>query len=223
MKNYAYALGREKYEWWPSWEGECVAIVASGPSLKQVNLDRLQNRIHVIAIKAAIDVVPFAEIVYGCDAPWWVDRKGLPTFKGLKFFHGITVANQYKDMHRVEIDMKTDAMLVDKPLTLGNGGNSGFQALNLAIQFGATSIILLGFDMRESSKDGSLHFYGRNKWAGSTNPLPSNFKRWHQGFAVARKSIEKIGGIEIVNCSPETALKEFRCAPLEQTIQEWGL
>jgi hypothetical protein len=52
---------------------------------------------------------------------------------------------------------------------VGGGGNSGFQAVNLAAQFGASRIILIGFDMTDR---GGKHWYGRNHWPMSNNPTP---------------------------------------------------
>jgi hypothetical protein len=219
MSNPAFEAGRAKFNWWPDWQEECVAIVGAGPSLKSKDLSILKNRIHIIAIKTAIDLCPWAEICYGCDAAWWNDRKGLPKFGGLKIFHGIQ-ANQWSGLHRVEIDLSKDQMLVDQPLKIGNGGNSGFQALNLAIQFGATNVPLIGLDM--GAVNGESHWYGRNKWQGANNPMQSNFNRWKQGFKAAKESIDKLG-VEIVNCSMESTMKTFPKVPLEQVLEDWGL
>lgn len=222
MINTAYIKGLAEYPWWPNWDGECAAIVAGGYSIKSMDLSVLQNHIHVIAVKAAVDLCPYAEVVYGCDAAWWLDRQGLPKYKGIKLFHGSQAANRWPDMRKVEIDLKSDAMLVDKPLRLGNGGNSGFQAMNLAIQFGAKDIILLGIDCNAADQHGSLHWYGRNKWNGANNPQGSNFKRWKDGFNAAKKSIDALH-VDVVNCSEGSALNTFRKAPLGIVMQEWGL
>jgi len=219
MKNYAFEIGRRENKWWPDWSGDCVAIIGGGPSIKQTDLSILKDRIHIIAIKTAIDLVPWAEVVYGCDAPWWLDRRGLPKFGGLKFFHGPQAANHWKDMHRVEIVMGKDEMLVDLPLKIGNGGCSGFQSLNLAVQFGASDIILVGFDLHDR---GGVHWYGRNKWDRASNPMPSNFNRWNKGFAAALPSLNKLG-ITVVNASTESELKPFPKKSLQETIEEWGL
>jgi len=214
----AYELGK-KNSWWPNWEGEAVAIVGSGPSIKNIDLSILKDRIHVIAIKTAVDLCPWAEVCYGCDAPWWIDQKGLPKFHGLKFFHGPQAANKWPDLIKVEIEISKDDMLIDQPLHIGNGGCSGFQAQNLAIQFGATDIILIGLDCNEN---GGIHWYGRNKWPNASNPVQSNFNRWIKGFENAMPSVRRLG-INIINASPESALKCFPKKPLTEIMEEWGL
>jgi hypothetical protein len=210
--------GRSKHKWWPDWRGECFAVVASGPSIKQTDLSLMKDRIHVIAIKTAVDLCPWAEVCYGCDAAWWIDRKGLPKFGGLRIYYG-QQASQYPNMHRVQIDLQKDEMLMAEPLILGNGGNSGFQALNLGLQFGGTDAILVGFDCHER---GGVHWYGRNKWTNANNPMGTNYTRWIKGFELAKKSIARIGAT-VVNASPQSEIKAFPKQPLAEVMEEWGL
>lgn len=218
MINKAYEEGL-KLPWWKDWKFDCVAIVASGPSIKSFDLSILKDRIHVIAIKTSIDLCPWAEVVYGCDDPWWIDRKGLPHYKGLKLTHGQQIASAYKDIHRVEIVISKDDMLVEKPLQISNGGNSGHQALNIAVQFGVTDVILIGFDLHER---GGVHWYGRNKWDRASNPMQSNYNRWNKGFDIAAKSLRALG-VTVVNASMESEVRAFPKKPLEEIMEEWGL
>jgi len=220
--NRAAEDGPKLFDWWPDWRGECAAVVASGPSIKEVDLSVLRDRIHVLVIKTTVDRVPWAEVCYGCDAPWWIDRKGLPSFKGLKMYHGVNITSYpwSKNMRRVKIEMSKDNLLVDEPLALGNGGNSGFQGLNLVTQFGATSIMLVGFDCKEHK--GLLHWYGRNTAPGMNNPDRSNFNRWAPAFEIAKRDAENLG-VEIVNCSPISSIKSFKKMSINETLEEWGL
>src|ERR1043166_9291751 len=217
MINKAAELGPQRHAWWPDWRGECCAVVGSGHSIKSVNLGLLRERIHVVAIKSTVDLTPWAEVCYGCDAAWWLSRAVAPA--GSRIFHGSQASHKFPGMRGVEIEMGSDEMLVDYPLRIGNGGNSGFQALNLCIQFGAKDIILLGIDCHARQ---DLHWYGRNKWPNANNPMQSNFDRWKSGFETAKKGIARLG-VDVVNCSPDSELKSFRRAPLEQTLEEWGL
>jgi hypothetical protein len=214
----AYEIGKKTYPWWPAWEGQCVAIVASGMSTKQAGVEALRDRIHVIAIKTNYDLCPWADIVYGCDAPWWIDRKGLPEFKGLKIAHGPETI-RFPDIKRCTIE-KDDRIFIEKPLTIGNGGNSGFQALNLAVQFGAKDIILIGYDFNAAG--GDLHWYGRNKALGMNNPSPSNFQRWLRGFDSIRKDVQAFG-LTVINTSEISSIPHFRKAKLADILKEWGL
>lgn len=212
--------GPGRFSWWPDWRGEVAAIVACGPSVKGENLLLLKDRVHVVAIKESIEVCPWAEVVYGCDAAWWLHRNGLPKFGGIKIAHGQQATSQHKDIRRAEIKINSDALLLEQPMVISNGGNSGHQALNLVAQFGATDIILVGFDM--SADPNHLHWYGRNKWNNANNPMGSNFQRWLKGFEIIKKDIDR-AGITVINVSQTSTMKSFRKARLPEIMEEWGL
>ena len=69
---------------WPNWTGKAVAIVASGPSVDRKAVAALEGRLTVLAIKHNHELAPFAQVIYGCDYPWWAMVRGLPAFPGLK-------------------------------------------------------------------------------------------------------------------------------------------
>lgn len=89
--------------------------------------------------------------------------------------------------------------------TIGGGGNSGFQALNLAVQWGAAKVVLIGFDMTDR---GGVHWYGRNHWPMANNPDQSNFRRWIAAFERAAPLLRRLG-VEVVNASRNSALACF--------------
>lgn len=212
--NRAFEEGKRRYSWWPDWEGESAVIVASGKSTKNAPLHLVKDRIHVLAVKANIDLVPDAEVCYGCDEMWWKMRNGLPEYKGVKLAYASTLQPLYKDIRKVEVDPR-DLILVDEPLRIGSGGNSGFQAINLAVQFGAKDILLVGYDIKGD------HWYGRNK-PPMNNPAQSNFDRWLKGFESAAPGLQRMG-VTIVNTSNDTAIKCFAKAGLEESMRLWGL
>lgn len=101
---------------------------------------------------------------------------------------------------------------------VGGGGNSGFQALNLAIQFGARRVILVGFDM---SDRGGAHWYGRNRWSGSGNIDETGFRRWIAALDRAAP-ILAARGVDVVNASPASVLTCFRKASIAEALAKWG-
>ena len=82
-------------------------------------------------------------------------------------------------------------------------GNSGYQAVNLAYLLGAKRIGLLGFDMRP--KSGANHFHGDHRGGSLTNPNAQLYRRWIAGFSELHRLLEA-EGVELINCSRETAL-----------------
>lgn len=201
---------------WPNWSGESAIIIASGPSLKKHDVELVRSRGKVIAIKKCVELAPWADVVYGCDGPWWRSVQGLMKFPGLKLAYEPTVCGSEYGIQRVEIPDKTsNHFLFDKVGVVGAGGNSGFQALNLAAQFGATRIILLGFD---GSGETGAHWYGRNAWSMANNPDQWCYQRWQKAFAVAGPEL-KTRGIDVINASRNTALKCFRQLPLCDALE----
>jgi hypothetical protein len=108
-------------------------------------------------------------------------------------------------------------MHFDRLGVIGGGGNSGFQALNLAVQFGARRIILIGFDMSDA---GGVHWYGRNNWQMANNPNSSNFMRWTAAFDRAAPVLEQ-AGVEVVNAAPHSALRCFKRTSVADALKAW--
>lgn len=216
-----------KPDWFPDWTGRACAVVASGPTAKKENLELLRGNMPVIAIKETYELCNWCDVVYGCDAAWWKFRAGLPKYNGLKVTWDGANLNQYPDIKKIKIDASQDRiypverrqyrMVFDTLGIVGGGGNSGFQAVNLAVQFGAKKIVLIGFDMHDRS---GVHWYGRNGWTGGGNPDETCFRRWRLDFDRAAADLEMIG-VEVINATPNTALTCFRRGTIEQVIAGW--
>ena len=92
------------------------------------------------------------------------------------------------------------------PEVLIGGGNSGYQAIGLALHLGAQRIILLGYDMTWTG--GKSHWFGDHPTKfNKTNP-----ERYISGFRTIRPSDY---GLEIINCSRSTALDAFPVRSLD--------
>ena len=202
-------------EWFPDWTGETVAIVASGPSTKKVSYGLLKGRVKTIAIKENHEICPWADMVYGCDLPFWRNCQNLPKFTGLKVAHKSTT-DTIKTIRIVEHE---DRLLTAEPGLIGSGANSGFHALNMAVQFGAKRILLLGYDMSDTH---GIHWFGRSQGDGRSQPGEWNFKRWRKAFAIASTQLHAMG-IETLNASPLSSLTCFPIVTVEDALKKWGI
>lgn len=206
-----------KPEWFPDWSGQPCAIIASGPSVKGQNIAALKGRMKVIAIKRNVELAPWADVVYGCDVAWWRAERGLPKYQGIKVcWRGNGLEDQ--TVKRIDIEKHADKLLTEKPGTVGSGGNSGFQALNLAVQFGVNRILLIGFDMDDR---GGPHWYGRNQWPMCSNPSHLNFRRWIKAFTGVAPDLSKLG-ITVWSTSRNGALKCFPFRTIDEALTEWA-
>lgn len=224
---FAASKPRQKLNWWPDWRDCPCAIIASGPSAKKTNVVSLRGRLPVIAIKeCAIDIAPWADVAYGCDGAWWKHRRGLPDFKGLKICWEKDIPGHFPDVRAIEIRETlrsrpggrkyANEIIIDEPGVIGSGNNSGFQALNLAVQFGANRVLLIGFDMQGE------HYYGRNNWFRCSNPDQNQFDRCIRAFDGNALLLKRLG-VDVVNVSMSSALKCFRKAMLQPILSEWSL
>jgi hypothetical protein len=218
-----YDKGKAKFDWWQDWRGECVAIVASGPSAKHAGVEQLKDRIHVVAINENIRLVPFADVLYSCDAEWWTirskDEKQIKNFPGVKIGFEVHI----NGINRIDIKKRkpmdyTHELQFDEPGVLGSGGNSGFQTINLAVQFGATGIAMIGFDMR---LDSGMHWHGAHK-PPMRNPDEVRCALWAKHLDAAAVRLKDIG-VDVVNCSPVSRLEKYPKLNIEQTLQRWNL
>ncbi len=113
----------------------------------------------------------------------------------------------------IEVRKPDDRALMDTPGVIGWGGNSGFHAINMAMQFGCARIILVGYDMTLSH---GTHWHADHK-GELTNPTSGNVSRW-------RRAVEGIApvadhyDIEIINCSPISALTSYPKMSLEDAL-----
>lgn len=103
--------------------------------------------------------------------------------------------------------------LLATPGEIGWGGNGGFQAINLALQFGARRIVLLGFDMH--LRDGA-HWHGRHP-AGLNNPSQAGVDKWRERLDAQRAFLDTIG-VEVVIGTPNSALQNYPKLPYHEAL-----
>jgi hypothetical protein len=198
---------------WPNWQGQTVLIVASGPSAAGALLRDFKGRCRAIAINESWRLCEWADVLYGCDGAWWRARDGVPGFEGAKLCYEARACREF-GLGRVEIERHCDRILTDRVGCVGDGGNSGFQALNLAVQFGAKRVILIGFDMQ---LDHGLHWHGRHP-QGLNNPSENNIARWRQSIDGAAFVLKRLG-VTVLNASPISALEAYPKMSLHRALE----
>ena len=188
------------------WEGETVAIFASGPSMSPQIAEAIRETdVRVIAINnQAIDCAPWSDVIWASDFKWWkqhyADVKDNPGRK----FHVL----QGQSFPGVETLIPSKSMFDDRPTHIACGANSGYAALCLAAKLGAAVVHLYGYDMREVG--GRMR---RFDYHANLNSKP-RFSHWIQNFNLLAPELEK-RGVKVINCTPGSALKCFPMAATE--------
>lgn len=210
--------------------GSCL-ILGSGPSLTQADVDFARAHVDVtIAVNDAYLLAADAECLYAGDVHWWKWHEGAskphvhnhrkyPAFTGRYKATIVTMMrSEYADVHSFRPGPQTGLSL--KPTVLNRGYNSVYQSVNLAVHFGATRILLLGVDMQQGQRysNGAMrpseHFFGSHP-AGQHAP----YTQCLAAFATLVAPLAKLG-VELVNCTPGSALTCFPMMPLRELWPE---
>lgn len=172
----------------------------------------------VIAVNDAYRLLPFAAALYACDAAWWEAHGGCPDFAGERWTsHSLAPKNDKTPLAdrfglRVIEGANNAGFSRDSGL-IHYGNNSGFQAVNLALLWGADPIILVGFDMRHVGGKG--HFFG-------SHPPPlkpgGSYLAWIANFAKAAEMLGHPRCPTILNATPGSALPCFPMVDLAETL-----
>lgn len=147
-----------------------------------------------------------ADMLYACDGKWWDANGGAAEFQGEKWTQDADAATRY-GLRQVK-GKHGEGLSLD-PAFIHFGGNSGFQALNIAVHAGAKRVIFVGLDCSGS------HWHGQHG-DGLPNPSEHNFGHWRRAFAAAANQLR--GKVEVVNCSIKTTLECFPRAPLGDVL-----
>lgn len=195
-----------------------MALVASGPSLRKSDVEYLRGKCRVIVINDNFKLAPWADALYACDSVWW--ERNRPEFSGLKCTQ-YSLANQRKRDEDLRVAKlvgahafggKAAAGLSLDPDVVHYGDNSGFQAMSVAFHLGARRMILLGYDLQRTG--GKAHWFGDHPKGLNNLGNLNNWAKHHDALAadLARE------GVEVINCTRETALTQYPRKRLEEVI-----
>ena len=163
-----------------------------------------------MTINTTYQAFPETNHVYACDAKWWgvYYADVLAKCPGAALWcYERKAAKSHDRLLCVEGSAKARG-LNRASMRVNAGGNSGFQAINLAYHLGATRIILLGYDMQ-----GNTHWHGAHP-AGLNNGH-SHYADWRSRLGELAKDLEA-EGVEVINATRDTALTCFRRVVLEK-------
>jgi hypothetical protein len=196
----------------PRWAGATCIVAAPGPSLTPDVVQRCHG-FPVVAVQDAYRMLPWADVLYGCDARWWNLHEGCPGFAGEKWStHDGGSNKKLAEAERYGLRLVSgwanNECFSTDPAVIHYGSNSGFQAINLAIHFGPARIVLVGFDMQ------GTHFFGSHP-KPLTNADPRRFVSF---FDSAARNLPH--GVEVLNATPGSALRCFPLVSLEDALSD---
>ncbi len=190
-------------DWFPDWAGQTCIIVASGPSAKQTPIAEAKGLARFIAVNNSWELAPWADALYACDYRWWDQNKSATKFGGLKISQDVK-CNRFPDIQIIRTIRGRNELVLEPKGSVGWGGNGGFHSLNLAVQFGAKRIILVGFDMHQRA---GIHWHGKHR-GNLTNPNERALENWRLVLDKCAPRLKALG-IEVFNASETSALKAY--------------
>lgn len=203
------------------WSGKTAVCLGGGPSLTVEDVTACSGidvcgvvpnwPLRVIAINDAYKLAPWADALYAADRKWIDWHDGVPSFSGQKYTiqsNDTTTRPDWMVLRNTGYDG-----LETEPGGLRTGFNSGYQAINLAVQLGAKRILLLGYDMAPAI-DGKTHWFGDHP-----DKVPSPYDQMRAAFDTLVEPLAALG-VDVINCSRHTALLTFPCFPLSAVLRE---
>ena len=191
----------------PEWNGGLCIVAATGESLTEEIAEQCRGH-RVVAVSQAHRRLPFADVLYSCDARWWEKFNGCKTFAGerwsahnAEFSPKLAVGRKY-GLNLIEGRYAEGFSTDPSWISFGslNACNSAFQAIGIALhklRGPRKRIALVGVDLIGN------YFYGKKNELGGAR----EFGYFIPGFERASECLPE--GVEIVNCSEVSILKCF--------------
>ncbi len=153
-------------------------------------------------------------MLYACDRDWW---KVWGNIAAKKFSGEMWTTNEplSRSLGLNFVPSEPGEGLAKRAGFIRQGRNSGYQAVGLALLFGAARVVLLGYDM--AMHGNRSHWHGDHK--GLNNPRAHQLNNWCEIFATLAEAMKaRKHPAEIVNCSRATALTCFHREALENGL-----
>jgi len=164
-----------------------------------------------IAVNDSFQRLPSADVLWACDGAWW--RVHYEKVK--QSYQGECWTQDHKTSLRFGINRvgSVDRPGLGKEGIIHQGGNGGYQAINLAWLWGAKRILTIGLDCKPGAH-GKAHWFGQH---GRNLSKVQNYKHWTNAFPKLATDLAQ-EGVEVFNLSRETALDCFPRMTLEEAI-----
>lgn len=201
------------------WDGSTAYIIGGGPSVNQMDLSLIKDK-HVIGVNNSYLLGSWVDVC------WWGDMTWLDWHKQKlsKLYHGlVATCNQNSNVIKrnqnwIKFFARGKPMGIDdRPGYISWNRNSGCSAINLAVNFGAKRVVLLGFDMSDAP-DGKTHWHeGHKKAKKSKKKNNSPYERFRKTTTFIAKDAARLK-VEILNASPVTTITVFSRVNLEDVV-----
>lgn len=195
------------------WENQTVFLIGGGPSAADQDVDRLRGR-KVIVINSSCTLVPWADVLYFGDERWWRENKeAVAAFVGRTVSASANGSARTLRLDRVVFGKDESPRLSSNPREVAQRRTSMTAAINLAVHFGARSIVTLGLDGGPSA-DGRTHHHKPHGWSQRKNCWDEQ----RSDLGVIAQGLRRLN-IPLINCSPGSRVPFWPVTSLAEFLQ----
>jgi len=200
----------------PIYEGQTAIIIGTGSSLTtdQIVTAKYYQDAGAVKLFGCNRAFEFAlDVLHGCNYQFW--DYYWPEIKDLRCDKWTTRPGlKYEGLNYIE-ERWIDGLSTDKSYIAAHHG-TGPQLINIALHYGVKKMLLIGWDMRHSGK---RHYFG--EYPQALHHVTKNLGPDGELLGLI-KEMETINpddyGIEIINCTPNSALTHFPMGNLDDHI-----
>ena len=199
-------------------------VIGTGPSLTKDQIEKVSHLKKFGANRAfEFDV----DVLHGCNWQFW--EHYWPQIKDLRCHKWTTrpeLNGKYPGLHYIE-ERWEDGLSTDPGYICAHHG-TGPQCVNLALHYGCKVILLIGWDMRFPGKVDRYHYTGKRRFFGGDALTEKHWPMTGSNGELSGliREMETIRpedyGIEIINCTPDSAMKCFPMMPLDEALKLYG-
>lgn len=185
------------------WEGQSVAIVASGPSVESFDFTRIEG-LKTIAVKDGYLKVPHADVLMIGDHRYARRTPDLSGYLGplILYTDPMPLPEELHDDRVRFIPKVPGTGLSRDPAELRGTFTTTTLAINYAVLRGSRRIYLVGVDMQPGPEG--------QRWADRPEKegWPMRYKRQAWGYQRQPKELKALG-VKVFNLNPKSALKLY--------------
>lgn len=185
------------------WDGQTVAIVASGPSVREFDFSRIAG-LRTIAVKDGYRLVPQADALLIGDHRYAKRNPDLSDYLGplILYTDPVPLPASWKDPRVRFIPKVMGGGLSKNAYELRGSFTTTALAINLATLRGAKRILLVGVDGKPGP-DNERHFIGDAK-----EDWMKRYERQRWGYSRLPRDLKPMG-VQVFNLNPKSAVKTF--------------
>ena len=206
----------------PYWLGETIFVVASGPSIKNVNFDLLKGR-KIICVNCSFEVVKHPTMIFFGDGRLFNEHKVamLETGAHIVTCSGLVKAKRALRVNRLK-PVSAATGFAENRDAVASQRTSLQGAMNLAAHLCSNEkvkgrIVLIGADMQRDPATGASHGHKAHKW-----PVRPGNVVWDEQLAHLKWIVGplKRRGIEVINTSMVSRIPWWPKMTLEEYLKK---